>query len=315
LFVNLDKFEQGGVVLEELAAPEIRANAPYAVRGAVPLVDQWLFSRLASTIESVNDALTNYRFHEAAQGVYQFFWGDFCDWYIEWVKPELQGEDRERAIVAWRNLFAAFESALRLLHPIMPFLTEELWHQLPQPKGAKSIALDRFPDARPDWKNAAAAEQFGLIQEVVVALRNIRAEMKLDPKKKVAAEFSSADEKARSVIEANRQGILLLASLSELKVGAAKLAQAVGGVRSTAEFDVRIPYSESIDIATEKARLQKEIDRLTKDIESKERQLADKVFLSKAPEKVIRAMQAALEERRIELKKAQARLEQRERGA
>jgi valyl-tRNA synthetase len=315
LFVNLDKFEQGGVVLEELAAPEIRAKAPYAVRGAVPLVDQWLFSRLASTIESVNDALTNYRFHEAAQGVYQFFWGDFCDWYIEWVKPELQSENRERAIVAWRNLFAAFESALRLLHPIMPFLTEELWHQLPQPKGAKSIALDRFPAARPEWKNAAAAEQFGLIQEVVVALRNIRAEMKLDPKKKVAAEFSSADEKARSVIEANRQGILLLASLSELKVGAAKLAQAVGGVRSTAEFDVRIPYSESIDIATEKARLQKEIDRLTKDIESKERQLADKVFLSKAPEKVIRAMQAALEERRIELKKAQARLEQLERGA
>jgi valyl-tRNA synthetase len=315
LFVNLEKFEQGGIALEELASPEIRAKAPYALRGAVPLVDQWLSSRLASTIELVNDALTNYRFHEAAQGVYQFFWGDFCDWYIEWVKPELQNEDRERAMVTWRNLVAAFETALRLLHPIMPFLTEELWHQLPQPKGAKSIALDHFPDARQEWKNAAAVEQFRLIQEVVVALRNIRAEMKLDPKKKVAAEFSSADEKARAVIEANRQGILLLGSLSELKVGTAKLAQAVGGVRSTAEFDVRIPYSEETDIAAEKTRLRKEIERLAKDIDSKEHQLSDETFRTKAPERVIGAMQAALEERRIELKKAQARQEQLEREA
>jgi valyl-tRNA synthetase len=315
LFVNLEKSEQGGVQLEELAGPEIRAKAPYALRGTVPLVDQWLFSRLASTIESVNGALKEYRFHEAAQGVYQFFWGDFCDWYIEWVKPELQSEDRERAVVAWRNLFAAFDAALRLLHPIMPFLTEELWHQLPQPKGAKSIALDRFPEARADWQNAPAQEQFALIQEVVVALRNIRAEMMLDPKKKVAAEFSSADEKARGVIEANREGILRLASLLELKVGAAKLAQAVGGVRSTAEFDVRIPYSEAIDVAAETLRLRKEIERLTKDIASKERQLGDDTFRTKAPEKVIRGMEAALEERRVELKKAQARLEQLERGA
>ncbi len=96
----------------------------------------------------MNDALTNYRFHDGAQGVYQFFWGDFCDWYIEWVKPDLQSTDKERAVVAWRNLFAVFEAALRLLHPFMPFLTEELWHQFPQRAGAKSIALERFPEVR-----------------------------------------------------------------------------------------------------------------------------------------------------------------------
>src|SRR5438445_13723576 len=82
LFVNLNKFEEGGTKLEELAAPEVRAKAPYAIGGKVPLVDAWLFARLAATVESVNEALANYRFHEAAQGVYQFFWGDFCDWYI-----------------------------------------------------------------------------------------------------------------------------------------------------------------------------------------------------------------------------------------
>src|SRR5207245_3856130 len=124
--------------------------------GKTSFADAWRLGRLAATIETVPDPLAGYRFHEAAQVVYQFFWGDFCDWYIEWVKPELLGEDRERATASWKNLFAAFDAALRLLHPFMPFLTEELWHQLPQPSGTKSIALGRFPEAETRWKNAEA---------------------------------------------------------------------------------------------------------------------------------------------------------------
>src|SRR5579883_3364998 len=96
LFVNLDKYEEGGAPIEALAGPETRGKAPYAGNGGVPLIDRWLFARVAETAETVNDALANYRFHEAAQSVYQFFWGDFCDWYIEWVKPELQNANRER---------------------------------------------------------------------------------------------------------------------------------------------------------------------------------------------------------------------------
>ena len=119
---------------------------PIAVNGEVALVDRWIFSRLARATAQVNDALEHFRFHEAAHVVYHFFWGDFCDWYIEWVKPELNSADRAKAQATWKNLFAAFESALRLLHPFMPFLTEELWHQLPQRAGARSIALDRFPE-------------------------------------------------------------------------------------------------------------------------------------------------------------------------
>src|SRR5690242_6443377 len=261
LFVNLDKFAQGGANLEELAGPEVRAKAPYASGGKIPLVDAWLFARLAATIEMVNDALTNYRFHEAAQGVYQFFWGDFCDWYIEWVKPELQNVDRERATVAWKNLFAALGAALRLLHPFMPFITEELWHQLPQRQGTKSIALDSFPEARSEWKSAGAQEQFSLVQEVIIALRNIRAEMKLDPKKKVAAEFSSASATARAVIQDTLEGIVRLASLSELQMSAAAVAQSGGAVRSSSLFDVRISYAaETIDVAGEISRLRKQIE-------------------------------------------------------
>ena len=310
LFVNVDKFEQGGATLEELAGPQMRAKAPYAANGAVPLVDQWLFSRLAATVESVNDALENCRFHEAAQDVYQFFWGDFCDWYIEWSKPELQSADRERAAAAWKNLFAAFDIALRLLHPLMPFLTEELWHQLPQRTGAKSIALEKFPEARVEWKHEKAQEQFALIQEVIVALRNIRAEMKLDPKKKVSAEFSSADTEVRRVIEANQDRILRLAILSELQVSAQHLPQAGGALRSSAQFDVRIPYAAAADLAGEKARLEKEINRLRKDIAGKEKQLEDETFRSRAPERIIRGIEATLEERRVELRKLSDRQEQ-----
>src|ERR1700682_5171198 len=311
LFGKLDDLEERGISLEELAAPEIRAKAPYATGREVPLVDAWLFSRLAATISLVNEALQNYRFHEAAQSVYHFFWGDFCDWYIEWLKPELQNADKERAVAAWRNLFAALDAALRLLHPFMPFITEELWHQLPQRPGAKSIALDAFPEAQSQWKNAQALETFSRVQEVIVALRNIRAEMKLEPKKKVAAEFSSSDDRARQAIESNREGILRLANLSELTVSAERLPQPGGAVRSTALFDVRIAYvAEAIDVAAEAARLRKQIEGLEKAIAAKEKQLADDTFRSRAPEKVVRGLEATLAEQTTELRKLRSRLEE-----
>ena len=316
LFVNLDKFEEGGSKLEELAAPEVRARAPYEHNGSVPLVDRWLFARLAATVEMMNEALENYRFHEAAQGVYQFFWGDFCDWYIEWVKPELQSANRERATVAWKNLFAAFDAALRLLHPFMPFLTEELWHQLPQINGAKSVALDRFPEAEPRWKNAEAVGSVAEIQEVVTALRTIRAEMKLDPKKKVAAEFSTGAGTVLTLVDTNRSAIERFAILSELRiVPREKFDAKNGAVRSTATFDVRVAYTESIDAAAEKARINKEIDGLQKAIASKEKQLGDTTFRSRAPERIIKNLEETLAQQKIELEKIRKRLEDLERGS
>jgi len=312
LFVNLDKFEQGGTSLDELAAPHIRTKAPYAAGEGLALIDGWLFSRLAATISLVNDALQNYRFHEAAQGVYQFFWGDFCDWYIEWVKPDLQSARRERAVAAWRNLFAALDAALRLLHPFMPFITEELWHQLPQRPEAKSIALDSFPVARTEWKNAQAVEHFSLVQEVIVALRNIRAEMRgLDAKKKVAAEFSSADERVRQTIESSREGILRLAALSDLRIGTERLPQSGGAVRSTALFDVRIAYvAETLDVEAEEARLRKQIEGLERAIAAKEKQLSNETFRSRAPEDIVRGLEATLAEQMAELRKLRSRLEE-----
>ncbi len=310
LFMNLDKFEQGGATLEELAAPEVRAKAPYAYRGEVPLVDAWIFKRLRVTTDIVNYALKTYRFHEAAQNIYQFFWGDFCDWYIEWIKPELQSEDRDRAVVAWKNLFAAFDAALRLLHPFMPFLTEELWHQLPQKPGAKSIALDTYPEPKAAGEDLYPLELFAMLQDIIVALRNIRADMKLDPKKKVPAVIFGINQTTREAIARSRPEIVRLAALTELQISDQPLALEGGGIRSASDYEVGIPYAaETVDIAAEIARLRKEIENLEKAIASKEKQLGDATFRSRAPEKIVRGMENTVLEQKTELDKLRKRLD------
>jgi valyl-tRNA synthetase len=307
LFVNLDKFEATGVTVEELAAPEVRAASPHRIHGALPLADRWMFSRLARVTHEVNAALEELRFHEAAHTVYHFFWGEFCDWYIEWVKPTLAAENHDEARAAWRNLFAVFEAALRLLHPFMPFLTEELWHRLPQRAGAKSIALDRYPEGRETWLDDEAERQTGLLQEIIVAARNIRAELKLDPRKKVAAELT-ADAHIRSLVHDNLDAVLRLATLSELKLTSGHLSPKGGLVRSTAQFDLRMAYGQAEDLRAEVIKLRKERDRLAKDIESKKQRLADEAFRSRAPENIVRGLESTLREREVEYRKLRDRL-------
>src|ERR1700691_4159764 len=125
--MNLEKVESAGITLDLVAAPEIRAKAPYAVKGEGELVHRWIFSRLAATASEVSKALDEFRFHETCQTIYHFFWGDFCDWYIEWVKPQLSSADREVSVAAWRNIFAALEAAPALLHSVVAVLAEEVW--------------------------------------------------------------------------------------------------------------------------------------------------------------------------------------------
>jgi valyl-tRNA synthetase len=134
--------------------------------------------------------------------------------------------------------------------------------------------------------------------------------MKADPKKKLAAQFSSADAEVRWVIEANRDGILRLAFLSDLGVSTERLAEAGGGMRSTARFDIRVAYDEAVDVEAEKARIRKEIEKLQAAIASKERQLGNETFRSRAPENIIRNMEETLATHRIELSKLEARLKQ-----
>ena len=310
LFFNLEKIEAQGVTLEDLAAPEIRAKTPYLTRSEADLVHRWMFSRLSAVAAEANKALEDFRFHEACHIIYQFFWGDFCDWYIEWVKPQLADANREIAIAAWRNIFAAFDAALRLLHPIMPFLTEELWHRLPQPAGTRSIALDKFPEPRADWADPRVLQDMRLLQEIIVGARNLRAEMKLDQKRKVPADLFVANAWHRQLVGENLESICRLASLSSINLVPETPSAAGAAIHSTAQFDLRIAYGDAIDKTAETARLQKEAERLAKDIESKKARLADETFLSKAPPKIIDDLKATLASRIIEHQKLLDRLAQ-----
>ncbi len=310
IFFNLEKSPVPGVSLEDLAGPEVRAGAPYGSEGGLSLADRWIYSRLSVVSAVVDDALEDFRFHDASHIVYHFFWGEFCDWYIEWVKPKLASSDREGAIAAWRNLFALFESALRLLHPFMPFLTEELWHKLPQRAGAKSIALEPFRESLSRYQGCQAEEDMELLQQIITAARNIRAEAQIDSKKKVAADLWTPDAATRALVEANLDAVLRLATVSELKFAVGRLDAAGGVVRSAPQFDLKIAFNESIDTAAESARLRKERERLTQDIAAKSARLADQAFRSKAPEHVVRNMESALAEREAELAKLRDRLAQ-----
>jgi valyl-tRNA synthetase len=334
LFVNLEKIEARRISIDELAAPQIRERAPYRVPERAALAHRWIFSRLSAVAAQVNDALEDFRFHEACQTIYRFFWGDFCDWYIEWLKPQLAAEDRHLAVAAWRNIFSVFDAALRLLHPVMPFLTEELWHRLPQCAGASrvsaealasaalaestgsvtpallSIALEPYPQPDSDWADAAAERDMALLQEIIVSARNIRAELKVDASRKVAADFSASDAKVRHAVQANLEPILRLGTLSALNISSERLDPAKGVVRSTAAFDLRIVYGEAVDKPAEIARLKKEIERLEKDIEGKAQRLADETFRSKAPPEIVHGMETTVADRKTELDKLRSRLEQ-----
>jgi len=153
-------------------------------------------------------------------------------------------------------------------------------------------------------------QQFQLLQEIVVAVRNIRAEMKLDPKKKVSAELYSYDGTTRKLVERSRDGVVRLALLTDLSVSPQPLQQTGGAVRSSAEFDVRIAYSDTVDPEGEKTRLKKEMVGLQKAISSKEGQLGNETFRSRAPENIIRGLEETLATQRIELKKLEDRLGQ-----
>jgi valyl-tRNA synthetase len=316
IFVNLEKFQSAtGITIKELAAPQVRAAAPYPAGEGVSLADRWIFSRMAETIAKVDDALENFRFHEAAHDVYHFFWGDFCDWYIEWAKPAMADADRNAAVAAWRNLFAIFEAALRLLHPFMPFLTEELWHRLPQhapakDQSARSIALQPFPRPAPQWSDPGAEQQVKLLQDVIVAARNIRAELKLDAKRRVPADLAPATLEVREALEKNRAIVLRLATLSDLRFSDAKLDPSSGPVRSAPQFDLRIAYGDTVELGAELVRQRKEKERLARDVESKQSRLADETFRSRAPAEIVRQLEATLVERRVELEKVTERLAQ-----
>ena len=280
-----------------------------AVSPSDAIEDAWIFDRLAQATEVVNRALELHRYHEAAQTLWDFVWHEFCDWYLEVKK--LRFRENSGLDAHWQATLTVYEAALRLLHPLMPFVTEELWQRLihggaANAGQAKSISLAQYPTATWAAGNEASIRAFGLLQQVVTAARELRADNKLDPKATIDATLYLH---AGQFAETDLAGIGSLAKLKlEQRVG--KLTEHKGLIRSTAEFDLQLQAAAPVagtqngaGSGEARARIVKEIESLERLIENSNRQLSDETFLSKAPEKVVATLRAKLADYQEQLAK------------
>ncbi len=294
MFMNVDRIEQAGTWKQQ----EFLKSLDQSLAGFHPttLEDHWILSRFQRVTKDVNEAWQTYRFHEAANRIYDFFWGDFCDWYIELVKPRLAPENGAAAGIACGNLVSLFEASLRLLHPVMPFITEEIWHAVYDGNPPlKSIALAAYPQADEKQVDLAAETSMAIVQDLIVAVRNLRAELKVEQKQRVPIQIYAPDAAIKSLLEQNQGAIERLANVEGVTFVENSLAK-VAGARSTARFDVHVVYEKKIDVAAERARLTKELEQVEKEMANGQRQLGNEQFLAKAPAKVVEGMRTRLTE-------------------
>jgi valyl-tRNA synthetase len=288
------------------------------------LHDRWIISRLNKTARDVRKALGGYEFHEAVQTLYHFFWDDFCDWYIELTKAEVTSEEASPQRTAARTrLLTVLEQALRLLHPFMPYITEELWQQLPgagrqllhpaYQEAQPTIMLTAYPEPKAGAINDAAEWEMQALIDLITRVRNIRSEMQIKPSEPIPILIGAPDEKLRAVFSANTNQITRLLRASEVSISSqleAPRASARAILAGGAE--VAVPLAGLIDFDQEQQRLTKEKEKLAAEATKLEAQLANPQFTERAPvEKVeeVRARIADIAQRTAQLDQTIANLQ------
>jgi valyl-tRNA synthetase len=247
------------------------------------LADRWILSRLQAVIAATNRALEDYRFNDAANELYQFFWHEFCDWYLEIVK--LRGSDTASTRAPTRSvLFHVFETILRLMHPYIPFLTEELWQQLPQT--GETIVNAPYPQPTEQWIDPEAEKNMTFVMQVVTAVRNIRSAFKIPSATRINVSIRALSDYLR-LLDDHRSYVTNLAVISEMNLGelVARPQHSATAVLESAE--IYVPLEGLIDFNVERTRLTRELQKIQDDIVWLEAKLARNDFLEKAPEEVI----------------------------
>jgi valyl-tRNA synthetase len=324
LFMNVDRAAEMGNTVDPAAL-----GAMPVVAEDAPLEARWIVAELHATAAKVNKSLANYRFDDAANTIYQFFWGSFCDWYLEIVKLRLdfseeqagesagQRDSRLNGTKAALTTFVAvFETSLRLLSPFMPFITEEIWHAIYDGNPPeKSIALTRYPGTTDDTSSEIAIRTSGprafsdmaLLQNIITLSRFKRKEQGV-PENEVAPLRIHATDQATRLFHENQNIIEKLARVTPIMYSNSDL-QGQGVFHYFHHFQMRIEYERTVDVAAERERLTKEIARLEKGLAADERQLADPNFLEKAPAQVVEGRKKQAAETRMLLEKARTALE------
>jgi valyl-tRNA synthetase len=314
LQMNIERGREAGYKVSLSGHDSISLELPEAT----PLETRWIFSRLSTVSDSVAHSLADYRFDEAANAVYQFFWGEFCDWYLELVKlrmdffPDEHGVVKPHSDVAaitLNALVSVFEAALRLLSPFMPFLTEELWHALYTSVGtdspARSIALTQYPRAEDFAADEASVLAMTTLQDLIVTLRGVRKELAIPEKESTPIQLH-ASAAISALVQANADMLSRLARVSAVELAAATLSG--NNARSTSVFDVAVVYERQIDVPAERERLTKDLAKYTKGLEAADKQLNNEGFIARAPAPIIEGLRKQHAETLALKQKAEAAL-------
>jgi len=266
--------------------------------GVLELSDRWILSRYYQTVQQTSDYIDNYGLGEAAKGLYDFFWGDFCDWYIELVKSRLQKDAEPNSKkVAQQTIAFVLEGTLKLLHPFMPHITEEIWHTLTQSGDDKSLALQAFPKADTTLINPELEQDFDLLINTIRTLRNLRAEVDIKPGAKVTAILQSESEKERQILTSGESYIQTLAKVENLTITPSldgEIGQNIAGVVGTVQ--ALIPLAGIIDVVALSAKLQKKLTKVEGEIKSVSARLSNPNFVDKAAPEVVQAARDTLAE-------------------
>lgn len=304
VLLNLEGYpgvDEGGQALRE---GEIYGLGREGLKGA----DRWILSRLARTIKQIRGALSDYRFNELASTLYQFVWHEYCDWYLELIKPRLRSSGPDR-VVAQRVMVGILDLCLRMLHPIMPFLTEELWQRLPV-KG-ETIVRAPFPRIMEEWLDPQAEEELAFCIEVIGEIRNIRSELGIPPTKKLEAILSTRDDRELEVLHRYASDISLLSSLASLEITTRTEKMKKGIVSATGRTEVVLLPGQQVDMEEERQRLLKELSQNEGELALLENKLANREFLSKAPPEIVEKnvqRRDSLREREAKLRKGLDRI-------
>jgi len=283
------------------------------------LADRWILSRLQRTISSVDDSLERYRFNDAALCVYDFIWHDYCDWYLELIKPRLYKSGADPVAKEKAQKVAAFvlDRSMRLLHPFMPFITEEIWQRLIKAvpiedtgdRSVKSIMISRWPVVDPGMVDPSAERDMELIQEIIGAVRNIRGEMHVPPESRIKVLLKPSEGGSFDVVVGNvpyiadmtrADGVLVRTDLERPRTSAVAVVK---------DIEIFVPLRGIIDLEVERARLIKEIERLSGQIAASDAKLGNEGFLKRAPAEVVEKEKRKREEYSAKLEKLRTNLE------
>jgi valyl-tRNA synthetase len=294
-------------VLMNLAGFTVADHPPETLTRSA--ADRWILARLQRAVNETVDALEGFRFNDAAGAAYQFVWHELCDWYIELAKDALYGQDEAAKASARAVLTHCLDTSLRLLHPIMPFITEELWQTLQAQVGARwgdSIMIARYPERGP--VDEAAEQSFGPVIGIVDALRNIRGEMNIAFKAPLRnVQVGSLAPQSLATVRAEESRILRLANVVGLTVSGEPTRKVRGSAVAVGSgFEVRVPLAGVVDMAAEGARVEKELAKVAADLAGIEKKLANPSFVERAPKDVVEKDRARAEELRLNRSRLEA---------